>query len=100
MSNQPGNDSTPLFQNIDEQEQVYAPQQLPGGAQSDLMDSVARTDDSPLLSGLVPVAGATGGSGAATGGVVGGGNAAPIVSDAPTQRQLDDDNDLSGSARQ
>ena len=31
MSNQPGNtQDAPLFQNMDEQEAVYAPQQLPG----------------------------------------------------------------------
>lgn len=100
MTDRQPTDNTPLFQNIDEQEAVYAPQQLPGGFQSDIVASDARTDDSPLISGLVPVAAAAGGSGGATGGTVGGGGAAPIVPDAPVQRQLDDDNDMSGSARQ
>jgi hypothetical protein len=97
MSNQPGNtqDNTPLFQNMDEQEATYAPQQL----QSDLMDNVARTDDSPLESGLVPVVGAAGGMSGATGGVVGGGGGAPIVPDAPTQRELDNDDNQGDSAR-
>lgn len=98
MTDQPIS-NMPLFQNIDEQEQVYAPQQLPGGAQSDIVASDARTDDSPLISGLVPVAGAAGGSGGATGGTVGGGGAAPIVPDNPTQRELSDDTNTGDSAR-
>jgi hypothetical protein len=100
MTDRQPTDSTPLFQNTDEQEQVYAPQQLPGAAQSDIADSDARTDDSPLVSGLVPVASAAGGSAGATGGVVGGGGAAPIVPDDPTQRELsNDDANMGDSAR-
>ncbi len=102
MSNQPGNtqNNTPLFQNMDEQEAVYATQQPSSGTMvGGEVQSDPKTDDSPLLSGLVPVAPAVGGMGGATGGVVGGGGAAPIVPEDPTQREFDDDTNLGDSAR-
>lgn len=35
MTDRPNTDNTPLFQNMDEQEQVYAPQQVPGATMPD-----------------------------------------------------------------
>jgi len=63
MSNQPGNaqNNAPLFQNMDEQEVVYAPQQVPGAVMSgNALDrggtaSTTADDGPPPVAPVVPV---------------------------------------------
>ena len=91
MSNQPGNDSTPLFQNIDEQEQVYAPQQLPGaimpGDELDRGGTAGNTAaDGPLP--VTPVVPVRPDASANT----------PIIAPASSYRDVDD-GDTTGPAR-
>jgi hypothetical protein len=94
MDRSQNTDDTPLFQSMDEQEAAYAAQQVPGADQSDIVDSDARTDDSPLVSSFVPVAPAAGVAGAAAGGIVGGGGAAPIAPLIPTTQRDGTDRDV------
>ncbi len=89
MSNQPGNtqNNAPLFQNMDEQEQVYAPQQVPGnnlpGAELD--QGASGGDDTAMAAGAIAAtnAGLVGNPGGVTSasgpGVSGVGAVAPVV---------------------
>ena len=88
MSNQPGNaQDAPLFQNMDEQEAVYAPQQLPGSnipnAERDQGGSAGEATDGALGAAAAINAGGVGNPGDVTSasgpGVSGVGAVAPVV---------------------
>ena len=82
MTDRQPTDSTPLFQNMDEQEAVYAPQQLPG---SDVSGTSTDADGTTDAAGAVAVtnAGMVGNPGGVTSasgpGVSGVGAVAPVV---------------------
>ncbi len=81
MTDQQPTDNTPLFQNMDEQEAVYAPQQVPGGD----TDAGGNTGTTTDAAGAVAVtnAGLVGNPGGVTSasgpGVSGVGAVAPVV---------------------
>lgn len=92
MSNQSGNmqGGDQLFQNMDEQEAVYAPQQLPGVAPSADADG-----DAGNVAGIdtvgIPAVTAGNITGTSAGGVGAGTGAAPIASAVPVRRDVADD---------
>lgn len=88
MSNQPGNaQDAPLFQNMDEQEAVYAPQQMPGSNIPDIeRDQGGSAGEAPAGALGVVAAANAGGVGNAGGvtsasgpGVSGVGAVVPVV---------------------
>lgn len=91
MSNRSGNmqGGDQLFQNMDEQEAVYAPQQLPGGDQrADADGDVADVAGIDTVS--IPAVTAGNITGTSAGGVGAGTGAAPIASAVPVRRDLAD----------
>ncbi len=85
MSNQFPTDNTPLFQNMDEQEQAYAPQQLPGaggipGEEIDQGGSAGAAAAGAIAATNAGLIGNPGGVTSASGpGVSGVGAVAPVV---------------------
>jgi hypothetical protein len=91
----------PLFQKMDEQERIYAPQEVPGeqivaeerDRGSDAGESVAETErgDEPAVPavGVVPGAAGITGSSGGTAGTVG----APVLPVVPVRDELDADED-------
>lgn len=84
MTDQQPTDNTPLFQNIDEQEAVYAPQQLPGnampGAEADQGGSAGELAAGAVAATNAGLVGNPGGVTTASGpGVSGVGAVAPVV---------------------
>jgi|GEM_PF-5480954 len=90
----------PLFQNTDEQEAIYAPQQLPDGDRLGQENDDARSRDATVDDVVVPAAGAgllaQAGGGSSVTGAIGPAGAAPAVGaaaladadeDADNQRQ-------------
>jgi hypothetical protein len=89
-------DNEPLFQNMDEQERIYAPEQVPG---TDIPaeerdrggtagESAARDDDAarPVIGAVRGAAGISGSSAGSTG--TGGPGVVPVI---PTRDELDAD---------
>ena len=87
----------PLFQNMDEQERIYAPQQVPGeqivaeerDRGSDAGESAAADEAVVPAIGVVPGAGGITGSTGGSAGTVG----APVVPVVPIRDELDADED-------
>lgn len=87
----------PLFQNQDEQEKVYAPDQLPEGTRGEQaaeLEGDKRDDGTMVNPGLVPgvaaIGGAVGGTGPSTGGGTLSG-VAPVAGGAALENNLDRD---------
>jgi hypothetical protein len=104
MSNQLGNtqDGGPLFQNTDEQEQVYAPQQVPGTAmpaeevdRGGTAGEATAGDDAGTP--VMPIA-AVGAAGLAAGPGVGTAAAVPVIG-AAALSDTNDDGDVTGPDR-
>jgi len=84
MTDRQSTDNTPLFQNVDEQEAVYAPQQLPGnnmpGIEVDQGGSVGEAAAGAVAATNAGLVGNPGGVTSASGpGMSGAGAVAPVI---------------------